>query len=230
MVIENTQPSHQQSVHEMSNSPAETERPRIQLSVVQVVASALAAITATVCASYLGIAGTVIGAAVASVLTVVGNAVYSHSLRRVGTVAGLATRTGATTPAPVARRRGWKTFATACAGVFVGVLAVVTAVEVVAGRPLSDVVRGQSGSGTSVLGDVGQSTGSSSPAPRATVTVTPQVVTRTPTVTVTGTAVTKTATPTTTVTPTATPTSSPRSSSTPTPTPSASTASGTTSP
>jgi hypothetical protein len=214
----------------MTNSPAATERPRIQLSVVQVVASALAAITATVCASYLGIAGTVIGAAVASVLTVVGNAVYSHSLRRVGTVAGLATRAGDAAPTPVARRRGWTTFAAACAGVFVGVLAVVTVVEMVAGRPLSDVVRGHSGSGTSVLGDVGQSTGSSSPTPRVTITVTPHVVTRTPTVTVTGTAVTKTATPTKTVTPTATPTSAPTSSPASTSTPSGSTASSTVSP
>ncbi len=214
----------------MSNNPADAERPRIQLSVVQVVASALAAITATVGASYLGIAGTVIGAAVASVLTVVGNAVYSHSLRRVGTAAGLATRAGAAPATSVTPRRGWPTFATACAGVFVGVLIVVTVIEVFAGRPLSDVVRGRSGSGTSVLGDVGQSTGSSSPTPRATVTVTPQVVTRTPTVTVTGTAVTKTAAPTKTVTPTATPTSASPSSSESTPSPSGSPTSGTASP
>ena len=60
----------------------EPTRTRIQLSATQVIASALAAITATVAASYLGVAGTVIGAAVASVLTVVGNAVYSHSIQR----------------------------------------------------------------------------------------------------------------------------------------------------
>jgi hypothetical protein len=190
----------------MSIRPAPTERPRIQLSVVQVVASALAAITATVGASYLGIAGTVIGAAVASVLTVVGNAVYSHSLRRVGTAAGIAPRPAGASSSPAAPRRGWTTLAAACAGVFVGVLVVVTVVEMAVGRPLSDVVRGRSGTGTSVLGDVGRSTGSTTPAPRATVTVTPKVVTRTPTVTVTGSTVTKTATPTKTVTPTATPT------------------------
>ena len=50
----------------------------------QLVASVLAAVTATVAGSYLGVNGTVIGAAVASVLTVVGNAVYSHSIHRTG--------------------------------------------------------------------------------------------------------------------------------------------------
>src|SRR3954453_16825129 len=57
---------------------------RFDLSATQVMASALAAITATVAASYLGVSGTVIGAAVASVLTVIGNAVYGHSLRSTG--------------------------------------------------------------------------------------------------------------------------------------------------
>ncbi len=64
-----------------------TDRPRLQLSATQIIASALAAVTATFGASYLGVAGTVIGAAVASVLTVVGNAVYSHSLQRVARMA-----------------------------------------------------------------------------------------------------------------------------------------------
>ena len=66
---------------ESDNAPTAA---RFSLSATQIVASALAATTATVCASYLGVAGTVIGAAVASVLTVVGNAVYSHSIQRTG--------------------------------------------------------------------------------------------------------------------------------------------------
>ncbi|MDR2380991.1 MAG: hypothetical protein LBE08_07450 [Bifidobacteriaceae bacterium] len=52
------------------------------ISVVQVLASALAAATATVALSYLGATGTILGAALASVITVVGNYVYSRSLRR----------------------------------------------------------------------------------------------------------------------------------------------------
>ncbi|MDR1119183.1 MAG: hypothetical protein LBL01_07830, partial [Bifidobacteriaceae bacterium] len=52
------------------------------ISVIQVLASALAAATATLALSYLGVAGTILGAALASVITVVGNYVYSRSLSR----------------------------------------------------------------------------------------------------------------------------------------------------
>jgi hypothetical protein len=62
--------------------PAPIEAPGVKISLIQVVATALAAITATVVASFLGVAGTVAGAAVASTMSVVGTAVYSHSLRR----------------------------------------------------------------------------------------------------------------------------------------------------
>ena len=192
-----------------SSSP-EPSRPRLQLSVTQVVASALAAITATVGASYLGVAGTVIGAAVASVLTVVGNAVYSHSIQRATRVVPRAP----IAPEPRPRRPAWTSFASACVGVFAGVLLVVTAVEVVAGRPLTDVLRDQPGSGTTVLGDAGRA---DSPAPQVTITITPSVVTETPTETVTGRPVTTTVTPTTT-TSTTTPTAPSSPSGTPTPT------------
>jgi hypothetical protein len=52
------------------------------ISFVQVLASALAASTATLALSYLGVAGTIMGAAIASVITVVGNYVYGRSLTR----------------------------------------------------------------------------------------------------------------------------------------------------
>jgi hypothetical protein len=163
----------------------------------------------------------VIGAALASVLTVTGNAVYSHSIRRTGervrTVVPVAARF-APRPMPVAEpapdsstrpARGWPVLAAACLGVFAAVLFVVTAFELVEGRPLSDVVRGTSGSGTSVLGDAGRASHvPARPAPTVTVTVTPKVVTTTPTVTVTGTPATKTVDPTPTSTPTPTPTPS----------------------
>src|SRR4051794_5431944 len=162
---------------------------RFSLSATQITASALAATTATVAASYLGVAGTVIGAAVASVLTVVGNAVYSHSLRRTGEkvrdavpIASRWTpRTPLVEPAPLPRRARsrrhatWHVLAAACLGVFAGILVVVTGVELIAGRPLTDVVHGTSGSGTSLLGDETQQT-KSVPTPTTTVTVTPSVV------------------------------------------------------
>lgn len=221
----NTAPPHPSEDH--ADAPPAA---RFSVSATQLVASALAATTATVAASYLGVAGTVIGAAVASVLTVVGNAVYSHSIRRTGErvrdavpiAARWTPRAPLPEPAPLARRarghrRGtWQVMVAACVGVFAGVLVVVTAVELVAGRPLSDVVRGTSGSGTSLLGDQTQQT-KSAPTPATTVTVTPSVVVVTPTVTVTTSPVTRTATD----------SSTPSQAPTPTPTPSSSSSTGT---
>ncbi len=220
-----------------AREPAVAPRPRLQLTGTQVLASALAATTATVGASYLGVAGTVIGAALASVLTVVGNAVYSHSLQRTGVRVRTAVPGAArwsprpaapqpNAPAPArtdSNRRGtWRLLAASCVGVFAGVLLVVTGVELVAGKPLSDLVRGDSTSGTTVFGDP-QARGASGTDPTTTVTVTPQVVVTTPTVTVTGTPVTETASPT--GTPTSTPApsdSSAPSSPSATPSPSSS--------
>lgn len=60
------------------------EQRKFELSMPQIVGSALAAVTAAVAASYLGVAGTVIGAAVVSVATTVGSAIYTHYLKRTG--------------------------------------------------------------------------------------------------------------------------------------------------
>jgi hypothetical protein len=57
---------------------------RFDLSPNQVVASALATITAAVLASYVGVAGTLIGAAVGSAASTVGNAIYRYYLGRTG--------------------------------------------------------------------------------------------------------------------------------------------------
>lgn len=60
------------------------EQRRFELSVPQILGSALAAVTAAVAASYTGVAGTVIGAAVVSVASTVATAVYTHYLKRTG--------------------------------------------------------------------------------------------------------------------------------------------------
>ncbi|MFH9349858.1 hypothetical protein [Kitasatospora sp. NPDC017646] len=69
-------------------SPAEEggkeERKRIDLSVAQVVASALAAVVGAVLASELGVYGTIMGAAVVSVGATTGGAVFQHVFRRTG--------------------------------------------------------------------------------------------------------------------------------------------------
>src|SRR5437016_2727792 len=56
--------------------------PKFELSVVQLIAGCLAAITAAVVASRLGVAGTLIGTAVASVVAPVGAALYTLSIRK----------------------------------------------------------------------------------------------------------------------------------------------------
>ena len=211
--------------------------PRFELSATQLIATALAAITATVAASYLGVAGTVIGAAVVSVMSAIGNAVYAHSLRStharvrdaVPTRAAAVRRTNPTLTSPDApeasasmsgevkvvgegegdvriRRGRWQRASFGAVALFVVLLTVITGVEIVTGRPISDLVRGDTGSGTTLFGDAGAT--SSGPAPTVTRTVTPSVVVTTPTVTQVAPAVTKTATPTVTATPSATPTPS----------------------
>jgi cytoskeletal protein RodZ len=100
-------------------------------------------------------------------------------------------------------------FAVVGVSLFVGVLGLVTGVEAVAGRPLSDLLRGQSASGTTLFGASTGSEGTGT-APRGTqtVTVTQSVVVTTPTVTKTASPVTTTATPTVTQTGSPAPSSS----------------------
>ena len=57
------------------------EKPKVEVNVVQVVASALAAVSSAVLLSTVGVAGTISGAAVGSVIATVGAALYSYSLR-----------------------------------------------------------------------------------------------------------------------------------------------------
>ncbi len=56
------------------------------LSTAQVTGSALAAMSGAFFASWLGTTGTLVGAAVGSVVATVGAAIYTHSLRRTGNV------------------------------------------------------------------------------------------------------------------------------------------------
>jgi hypothetical protein len=60
------------------------KKPRLNLTTSQVAASALAACCASIVASYLGVAGTVIGAAVGSVAATTGAAIYGHLFRTSG--------------------------------------------------------------------------------------------------------------------------------------------------
>jgi hypothetical protein len=159
---------------------SQPEPERLGLSATQLVASGLAAMSATVAASYFGVAGTVIGAALGSVVTVIGNVVYGYSLRRTHrrvrrtldvavahrfsadparVIAHTAEASNGADTAdsggPASTRgplRHPKRLALAAAGLFAAVLAVTTAFEFASGQPLSSTVTGKHGSGVSIGG------------------------------------------------------------------------------
>src|SRR5512135_1020989 len=56
----------------------------LQLSFIQVLASALAAASGAIVTSAFGVAGTITGAAVMSVIATSATAIYSHSIKRTG--------------------------------------------------------------------------------------------------------------------------------------------------
>ena len=60
---------------------AEPDKPKLDLSLTQVLGGALAAMTAAYLGSRLSVAGTVVGAAVASIVAAVASSVYTASLR-----------------------------------------------------------------------------------------------------------------------------------------------------
>jgi hypothetical protein len=62
--------------------PQNTPRDRVQLSAVQVAASALASVSAAVVASLFGVAGTVVGAGLVAIISTTGSALYSSSMKR----------------------------------------------------------------------------------------------------------------------------------------------------
>jgi hypothetical protein len=139
------------------------------LSITHILASALAAVTATFAASYFGVSGTIIGAALASVVTVIGNTLYSHSIQRtrqrVRSVVPLTTlglrSTAVADPSPDDTTAAsppprlaipWQRVAVGAAGLFLIVAGIVTGIEIAAGRPLHSIVHDHSGSGTSLFG------------------------------------------------------------------------------
>jgi hypothetical protein len=162
--------------------------PRLEVSGTQVVAGALASVSAAVVASLFGAAGTLIGAAVASVVTTVGSAVYGLWFRHTGDklrqAQGVLPFTRPSIPrGRIERGRAWlrerRSGVLAGAGlVFVATMAVVTLVEVVGQRPLSGIAEREP-SGTTSIGAIvrgdGDGSGSDSDdqSPDSTSTTTP---------------------------------------------------------
>jgi len=188
-------------------------REQIQLSFAQIAASSLAAVSAAIVCSLFGVAGTVIGTAVASVLATVGSAIYVYSMRRTKARLLRLHQAGAAAPPFVevvktAREQGRKMLgqlplrliAIGAAVVFVVSIGVVTAVEAGVGKSFAALfgVSHSGGHGTSVA-SVFNPHHKHKPTPSPTKSSTKPTPTPRPTATKT-----VTATPTATTSPTAT--------------------------
>jgi hypothetical protein len=129
-----------------------------QLRVPKLLAGALAAVSGAVVASFFGIEGTLIGAALVSLLVAPAEALYAHSLasahrvarrslvRRVGEQAGASQEaTSQAGPQPIR----WQRVAVAAVVAFGIAVGAITGVEAVAKQPLASLVGSRSRPGAS---------------------------------------------------------------------------------
>lgn len=175
-----------------SPRPETTDRPEqpeekpqgAQLSATQVAAGALAAVSSAVVASFFGLAGTLIGAALASVISTVSAALYSNSLQKTNErlrqarsqLTGKQARVEETrvqeapAAAPVTQvlpahldprrsparkaRPRWTRVAVYAAAVFVLAMGIVTGVELIGQRPVSALVGGTETARTTTIGAI----------------------------------------------------------------------------
>ena len=157
-----------------------------QLSATQVAAGALAAVSSAVVASFFGLAGTLIGAALASVISTVSAALYSSSLqktneklRRARGQQTVAEKTDTVAPAAPATqvlpahldprrapdrrpRPRWAKIAVYATAVFVLAMGIVTGIELIGQRPVSALVGGTETSRTTTLSAITNASSSSS--------------------------------------------------------------------
>ena len=187
--------------------PAVAARPvptRVQISAVQVLASSLAAVSAAVVCSFAGVAGTIVGTAVASACATVASALYAHSLQRtrerlrnVPTWHRAATTALQRPPEPPEeqpslaerlRALPWRWVALATVGVFVLSAAAITLIEAGAGSSLASMIGGTSGQSGGTFAPINgsshqanQPTPASSPTTSGTASTSPASPTATPT-------------------------------------------------
>lgn len=177
-------------------------------------ASVLAAITTAVLGSFIGTAGTLAGAGLASAVGGVATALYERGIERAA--ARARTRRTGRPASPQARARTRKLAsrkivvrsAATAAGIAVVTLGVLTAAEYAAGRPVSAIVQGTHGTGLSVTG--GGNAPPPAPAPART-GIAPSATPATSSMTTAppGTVMSPTPPATVTVTPTVSPTAAP---------------------
>lgn len=183
------------------------------LSTTQLVAGAAATITVSIISSYWGVAGTLAGAGIMSVVSSVASAVYKFGMEvthsrirgRVSSMDRLRLHLPHWTP------KQWGLAALVPVGLFGGTMVVLTGAEAAAGKPVSAIIQGKPGHGTSLGGG---GVGTPSPAPSATVSTAP---TDAPTGTATPGSISPSTTPTS--VPSGTPTPIPSSTPTSVPSP-----------
>lgn len=151
------------------------------IDIPKTLAGALAAVCAAVAGSYLGVAGTLAGAAVASIIGTVGTEVYARSIHRgakkLQTIAPTFVKAPAavgtppveaaseeespshTVPAGSRRQIRWSRIALIAGAVFVLAMGAVTAAELFAGRSVASMV-GHNTSGTTTVSSVTDDGGS----------------------------------------------------------------------
>jgi hypothetical protein len=145
------------------------------IDIPKTLAGALAAVCAAVAGSFLGVAGTLAGAAVASIIGTVGTEIYARSINRgakklqtiaptfikapaaVGTppveAASEEDSPSHTAPAEPRRQVRWSRIALIAGAVFVLAMGAVTAVELFAGRSVASMV-GHNSSGATTVSSV----------------------------------------------------------------------------
>ena len=137
-------------------------QPSLGVTGPQIFSGALASVTAAVIASYFGIAGTLIGAAITSIVATVGGALYRQSIEQAQARVVLRRnpKTGEVQKEVVApeesrskRRLPWGPIIATIVLVFALSLGAVTAVEVAARRPIASLIgRAEPDSGRTSLG------------------------------------------------------------------------------
>ena len=173
------------------SEPTEEKPQGAQLSATQVAAGALAAVSSAVVASFFGLAGTLIGAALASVISTVSAALYSNSLQRTneklrrarGQLTGRQDAVADAEPAPAVPaapttkvlpahldprrapdrrpRPRWTRVAVYAAAVFALAMGVVTGIELIGQRPVSALVGGTETSTATTIGAITNASSSS---------------------------------------------------------------------
>jgi hypothetical protein len=162
------------------------------IDIPKTIAGALAAVCAAVVGSFLGVAGTLVGAAVASVIGTVGTEIYARSLKKgreklatvaptfirapaaVGTpeVAAATEEDSPSHTVPPKRPIRWGRVAMIAGAVFVLAMGTLTVAELITGKSIASSV-GNSTKATTTFGGLFKSGGSTRPTPAPAPSATP---------------------------------------------------------